>query len=191
MERKQRCQVFSGPPSQIDTIRSIQPTTSVIRAILPTVKSPEPHQHSALLAIPDNPLSPPTNDYVGVDEYFNNTPVCPDTGSQSDSHTAPGALRNNHTHLYQMSHLDRNSSAWNIRRNNQATQWKSVVIPQLVMVYLANRAETESGRVPPSPRPPPQCKCDRSALEVELINWDRKFSSCDYCCMRHSLTHVL
>jgi hypothetical protein len=173
-------------PSQIDALQFIQPTTGIIRAIAPTVESQQPHQHSAL---PGNPLSPPTNDYIGVDEDFNDTPVCPDSSSQSGWHTSTGVLRNNHTLLHQMHHLDSTSSAWNIHHNNQATQQKSVVIPQLVTVYLANRAETESGRVPLSPRPPHQCKCDRVALEVKLINWDRKFSLHDYSCTHRTLTN--
>ena len=174
--KRRRYPIFGAVPRQLDTLHSIQPTTS---AIVPTIESHQPHEHIVSIVVPDR-LSTPPNDYFGVDEYFNNTPVCPDTDAQSGSHTNPHALVNNGTLLHQTSHLDRPSSTWNIRRNNQVTQWRSVVIPQLIAVYLANRAQTESGRVPASQRTPYQCKCDRRALEVKLLDWDRKFSWCGY-----------
>jgi hypothetical protein len=89
LESTWRCPIFSGAP---DTLQFIQPTTGIIHTIVPTVESQWPHQHSALLAVLDNPLSPPTNDYIGVDEDFNNTPVCPDSGSQPSPHMAAGVL---------------------------------------------------------------------------------------------------
>ena len=144
LESRRRCPIFGATSI-------VQSTTGAIRATVPTVESQQLHQHSTSLAVPDNPLSPPTNDCIGVDQDFDNTPVRPDMGSQPSSHRAAGVLRNNDTLLHQTYHLGHTSLAWNTRRNNQATQWKSVVIPQLVTVYLANRAETESGRVPPSP----------------------------------------
>ena len=174
--KRRRYPILSTVPRQLDTLYSIQPTTSLI---VPIVESHQPHQHIVSIAVPDRP-SPPPNDYIGVDEYFNNTPVRPDTEAQSGSFTAANMLRNNGTHFHQTSHLDRPSSTWNIRRNNQATQWRSVVIPQLIAVYLANRAQTESGRVPASPKPPHQCKCERRALEIEFLDWDRKFSRRSY-----------
>jgi hypothetical protein len=54
-------------------------------------------------------------------------------------------------------------------------QWRTNVIPQLILVYLANRAETESRRAPLSTKPVHQCQCDRVALKVDLITWDHKF----------------
>lgn len=183
LEYKRRCPVFGIDPSEIDALKHRKLTNGI-----PTLESQQPHQHSALLA---GPLSPPTDDYIEINGDINDPSVRPDTSFQSSSHTTAGGLRNDRTVLRQLAHLDRTSSTWNTSRNIQAAQWKSVVIPQLVTAYLANRAETESGRLPPSPKPPHQCKCARVELKVELIAWDRKFSLCDHYCMEHSLMHIL
>jgi len=108
-------------------------------------------------------------------EDFNDMPVPLRLAAQSSSPIATG-LWDNRTLLCQTYHLDKVTPTWNMRRNSQAMQWKTNVIPQLIPVYLANRKETKTRRVPPSIKPVHQCQCKRVALKVELITWDRKFS---------------
>ena len=86
LEKRRRYPVFSGVPSHLDTLQSNQPTT---RAIVPTTESQQFHQYSMSITVPEYPLSPPSNDYIGVDS---NTPVRPNTETQSGSHTAASVL---------------------------------------------------------------------------------------------------
>jgi len=108
------------------------------------------------------------------------SPIQGDTAMSKDfthmlQSSSPTGLWDNHTLLHQAYHLDKVTSTWNMRWNSQAMQWKTNVILQLIQIYLANHAETESGRVPPSTKPVHQCQCNRVVLKVELITWDCKF----------------
>jgi hypothetical protein len=119
-------------------------------------------------------------------EDFNDVPVPPRVASQSSS---PIGVRDNHTLLCQTYHLDKVTPTWNTRRDSQAMQWKTTVIPRLIPVYLANRTETDSGRVPPYTKPVHQCQYKKVELKVELITWDRKFPA--LLKRAFSLTHVI
>ena len=111
IKKRQRYPILSTVPRQLETLQSIQPTTTTTSAIVPTVESQQPHQHIIPIVVPNHPLSLPPNDDIGVDEHLKTTPVRPDTEAQSGSHTAASVLQNNGTLLHQTSHLDRPSSS--------------------------------------------------------------------------------
>ena len=125
--------------------------------------------------VPHNPPSIPAGSIQDGPKSSNDSPVSFHVPLGSGLRTASG-MWDNHALLRQTQHLDDHTSAWNRRRNNQAIQWKSVTIPQLIPRYLANRAATQSGRSPPSPKLNHQCECNKVALKVKMVTWDRKFS---------------
>ena len=170
-ESKRRGPVFWDPGPKNITASVHQPNTPAHRTAPAPVKSPL--QHSPEPAAPHSPPSLP----VGGDEYeqeiFNDFPVSPHIPIGSGSRMS--RLRDNRALLRQTRHLDSHASAWKGRRDNQAIQWKSVAIPRVMPTYLANRAATESGRLPP-PKSYHQCQCEKAALKVEMVTWDRKCS---------------
>jgi len=111
-----------------------------------------------------------------------NTVNTPGSGSCPLSHPSSIYQQNNRAALRRTYHLDTIHSPWETRRNNQANQWRAIVIPRIIPAFLKNRAVTESGRLPPSPQPPARtrCQCTTVALTVDLVTWDRTFSSCPY-----------
>jgi hypothetical protein len=151
--------------------------TSLNTRVRHTAPAPveSPLQSSPGLAVPHSPPSLPVGGDEGGLESFNDSPVSPHVPLGSGLRTA-SSVRDNRALFRQTRHLDDHTSAWNRRRNNQATQWQSVAIPRLIPLYLANRAATESGRLPPPPMPNHQCQCNKVALKVEMVTWDRKFS---------------
>ena len=177
LERKRRSAVFQDTAFQ-SVIACAPHTNARVRHTAPApVKSPL--QCSPGLAVPHSPPSLPAEGDEGGLENFNDSPVFPHVPLGSSLRTASG-FRDNRALLRQTRHLDDHfddhSSAWNQRRINQATQWTSVAIPRLMPIYLANRTATESGRLPPPPKPDYQCQCNKVALKVEMVTWDRKFS---------------
>ena len=129
-----------------------------------------PRQHSSEPSVPHSPQSLS----AGGEEYeqvvFNDSPISSDIPIATNSR-----LRESRALLRQTRHRENHTSAWKRRRDKQAMEWKSVAIPRIMPTYLANRAATESGRLPP-PKPNHQCKCTKTVLKVELMTWDRKFS---------------
>jgi hypothetical protein len=114
------------------------------------VKSPL--QGSPGLAVPHSPpLLPAEGDEGGL-ENFNGSPVVPHVLLSSGLHTV-SSVQDNCALFHSTHHLDDHTSAWNQCCNKQATQWMSVAIPQLMLIYLANHVVTESGRLPPPPKP--------------------------------------
>ena len=137
-----------------------------------------PLQRSPGPTAPDSAPSLPAGGYEDEQVGFNDSPVLSDVPMGSGLR-GESCVRDNRALLRQTKHLDEHTSAWNERRKCQATQWKSVAIPRLMPGYLANRAATKSGRLPPPPsstEPNNQCQCNKVALKVELVTWDRKFS---------------
>ena len=178
--------MFKIRTSQLGTVqRTRRTTTGIGRPIATTADSTprSPDRRSPLPIILHSQPSTIINDDSFAFEGSNNTPGSPDASSQ----TLPGNIRNNRTFLRQTNHLDAIVPTWNTHRNNQTTQWKLVVIPRLITVYLANRAETKSGRIPPSLKPAPLCQCSKSALNVDLMTWDRTYFP---YYMGGSLTHI-
>lgn len=165
LQRKRRSEVFRYTP-----YIPINPPTHQPSHTTPA-PGESPLQNSPGHAVTNSP--PPL--LAGVDdgglEGFNNSPVSPHVplglGSAS-------GIRDNRALFRHAQHLDNHTPAWNRRRNNQATQWRSIAIPQLIPIYLANRAATESGRFPPLPLPNRQCQCNKVVLKVEMVTWDRK-----------------
>jgi hypothetical protein len=137
------------------------------------VKSPL--QGSPGLAVPHSPPLPPAEGDEGGLENFNGSPVVPHVPLSSGLHTA-SSVQDNRALFHRTHHLDDHTSAWNQHRNKQATQWTSVAIPQLMPIYLANRMATESGKLPPPPKPDFLCRCNKVSIKVEMMTWDRKFS---------------
>jgi hypothetical protein len=172
LERKRRHPILRNTETLRTTARSSKCTTGVGRAAVVTT-GPQHSLRQGPSSPPAHiPLLSPIHDDTAMWEDFNDVPISPRVASQSSS---PIGVRDNHTLLRQTYHLDKVASTWNTRRDSQAMQWKTTVIPRLIPVYLANRAETDSGRVPPSTKPVHQCRCKRVELNVELITWDRKF----------------
>ena len=171
IERKRRCPVFQAPAYIPNTTRAPQPSTGPAPVKSPLQRCPKP-------AVPSSPPSLPAGGDEDGSEGFSDSPVSSHVPLGSNLRTASG-YRDNRALLRQLRHLDDHTdhtSAWNKRRNNQAIQWKSVAIPRLMPTYLANRVATESGRLPPPPKPKHQCKCNKVASKVEMMTWDRKFS---------------
>jgi len=187
LECTRRLAVFTSRPSELSTAQPIRSTTAGIGRAIATTADPRPRSPNRRSPSPVTLHSPPPifiNDDSFVFDGSNNTPGASRTGSQ----TPPGDIRNNRTTLRQTNHLDAVTPTWNTRRSNQATQWKSVIIPKLIPVYLANRAKTKSGRTPPPLKPPHLCQCSTSALKVDLMTWDCTYSSDSH--MGCSLTHI-
>ena len=171
-----RSNIFKSKPRQTDAVQPTTTTTTGVGHAIATAQSPN---LSPILS--RSPPSLPINEDSFAFDESNNTPGSPGGASRT---TPPSNIRNN---LCQTNHPDAAASTWNTRRNSQATQWKSVVIPQLIPVYLANHAETKSGRISPSPKPPHLCQCNVLALKVELMTWDCTYS---FCYMGRSLTYL-
>ena len=133
----------------------------------PLQRSPEP-------AVPHSPPSLPAGGDEYGPEFFNDSSVSSHIPIGSGLRTT-SRPQDNRILFRQTRRLDNHTSAWKRRRDNQAVQWRTVAIPRLVPTYLANRAATESGRLPP-PKPNYQCQCERIALKVETVTWDHKFS---------------
>ena len=173
LERKRRSEVFQDTAYQPIIARDPQLNTRVRRTAPTPVKSPL--QRSPGLAAPHSPPLLPAAGDKGGPETFNGSPVGLHVLSEPGLCTA-SSVRDNRALLRQTHHLDDNTSAWNQCRNNQAIHWTSVAIPRLMPIYLANRAATKSGRLPPAPMPNYQCRCNRVAIKVEMVTWDREFS---------------
>ena len=134
-----------------------------------------PLQRSPGPAVPHSPPALPEGGYEDDQVCFNDSPGPSDVPLGSGPQAASG-VRDNHALFHQTKHLNDHTSAWNKHCNSQATQWKSVTIPQLMPTYLENRMAMKSGRLPPPPPPKPsnQCQCNKVALKVELVTWDHK-----------------
>ena len=173
LERKRRSAVFKYTPNIPFTSTALQ-LNARVRHTTPA-PGESPLQNSPGHAVPHSPPSLPADVEYGELEGFNDFTVSPHVPLGSGLCTT-SSVRNNRALFRQTRHLDNHTPAWNQRRNNQATQWKLVAIPQLIPIYLANRAATESGRLPPPPLPNFQCQCDKVALKIEMVTWDREFS---------------
>jgi hypothetical protein len=173
IKRRHRYEVFRGIAINPNPAHASQPNTHVHYTDPASINSPL--QRSLGSAVPP---SPPAGGYEGEQVSFNDSPVSSDVPLGSGLRAASG-VRDNRALLRQTKRTDGHTSSWNERRSSQAAQWKSVAIPRLMVTYLANRAATKSGRLPP-PAPPPkpdnQCQCNKVALKVELVTWDREFS---------------
>jgi hypothetical protein len=132
-------------------------------------------QSSSGHPVPHPPPPLPEEGDEGGLEVSNGSPVSPHVPLGSSLGTA-SSIRENWALFRQIHHLDDHTPVWNQCRNNQATQWQSITIPQLIPIYLANHVATESGRSPPPPMPNHQCQCKKVALKVEMVTWDHKFS---------------
>ena len=125
-ERRRHHAVFWDTSHTQLTASDCQLNTCAHRTAPVPVESPL--QHSLEPAVPHSPPSLP----AGGDEYgleiSNDSPVPSDipigSGLPPTSH-----LRNNRALFRQTWHLDSHTSAWKGRWDNQAIQWKSVVIP--------------------------------------------------------------
>ena len=174
LNRSRRHEVFSYyTADRPNTTRAPQINAGVHHTAPAPVTSPL--QRSPGPAVPHSPPPLPVGGDEGESEGFNDCPVSPNVPLGSGLPTVSWC-RDTRAPLRQTKHLDEHTSAWNKRRNSQATQWNTVSIPRLMPTYLANRAATESGRVPPPSRPNHQCQCNTVALKVEMVTWDRKFS---------------
>ena len=174
LNRSRRCEIaFQNTAYKPNTAHTPQTNTRTHRTVPAPVTSPL--QLSPGLAVPHSPPSLP----VGGEEYgpetFNGSPVSSHVPLGSGLPTASSG-RDNRALFRETQHPVDHKSAWTKRRHNQATQWRSIAIPRLMPTYLANRAATESGRSPPPPSPSHQCQCNKVALKVEMVTWDRKFS---------------
>ena len=172
-KRRHRYEVVQGIAENPNPARVSQPITRGHRMTPPSVDSP-----LQCSPCPTVPRSPPAGDYENEQVSFDDSLVSSDVPLESGLQAASGG-RNNRALLRQTKHLDDETSAWNERRNSQATQWKLVAIPRLMLPYLANRVATKSGRLtppPPPPKPITQCQCNKVALKVELVTWDSTFS---------------
>ena len=173
LERRRRSVVFQDTAYNPKTARAPQLNTRVHCTGPGPVKSPL--QRSPPLAVPHSPPSLPSGGDEDGPERFSESPVSSHIPLGSGLRMA-SSVRDNRALFRQTRHLDNHTSTWNERRNDQAIQWKSVAIPRLMPAYLANRATTESGRLPPPPKPNHQCQCVKVVLTVEMMTWDRKFS---------------
>ena len=172
LERKRHSKICHYTANTPIIAPAHQPSTLVHHTTPATGETP--FQGSPGLEVPHSPPSLPEVDYSGLED-LNNSPASPRVPSGSDLCMAP-SVRNNSALLRQTKHLDDHTPAWNQRRNNQATQWRSVAIPQLIPIYLANRATTESGKLPSPLMPNHLCQCNKLALKVKMVTWDRKSS---------------
>ena len=125
--------------------------------------------------MPHSPPSLPVGGDESEPEGFNDSTVSSDVPLGSGLPTA-SQYRNNRALFCQIKHIDDetkhvddHTSAWNKRRNNQATQWNTVAIPRLMPIYLANHAATESGRLPPPPKPNHQLTESQVVQESETL----------------------
>jgi len=174
LERGRRVEVvFQNTAYKPNPARAPQVNTRVHRTAPAPVTSPL--RRSPGPAAPHSPPSLPEGGIEYEPDSFNISPVSSHVPLGSGLHRASSA-RDNRALFRQTQHLDDNTSAWTKRRHNQATQWRSIAIPRLMPAYLANRAATESGRLPPQPKPETQCRCNKVALKVELVTWDRQSS---------------
>jgi hypothetical protein len=169
LERSRRCEVaFQNPACTSNTAHALQVNTRVHRTA--PAHATSPLQHSPGPAVPHSPPSLP----AGGEEYglegFNHSPV------SSHVPLGSGCVRDNRARFRQTKRVGDHTTSWTKRRHSQATQWRSIAIPRLMPTYLANRAATKSGRLPPPPRNNHQCQCNKVALKVEMVTWDRKFS---------------
>ena len=177
LESSRRCEVFQYTAYQPNTTCPPQVDTRVHSTA--SAPSPSPLQHSPGPAEPQSPPSLPTEGGDYDTGSFHGSPLSPHVPLGSGLRGA-ASIRDNRALFRQTQHLDDHTSAWNKRRNNQSAQWRSVTIPRLMPIYLANRAATESGRLPPPPKPNHLCQCIKVTSKVEMITWDRKFSP--HCC---------
>jgi hypothetical protein len=174
LERSRRCEVaFQNTAYKTNTPHAPQINTRMHHTVPAPVTSPL--QRSPGLAVSHSPPSLPAGGEEYGPECFNGSPVSSHVPLGSGLLTASSG-RDNRALFRQTQHPDDHKSAWTKRRHSQAAQWRSIAIPQLMPTYLANRAATESGRSPPPLRPPHQCQCNKVALKVEMVTWDRKFS---------------
>ena len=173
IERKRRAPIFWDTGYRPNTAGVPQIDTHVHRTIPAPVKSSL--QRSPGPAVQHSPPSLPTGGDEGEPESFKDSPVSSHAPLGSGLRTASN-VRDNRALLRQTRHLDNHTSARNERPNDQVAQWVSVAISRLIPTYLANRAATESGRLPPPPKPNHQCQCNKEALQVEIMTWGRKFS---------------
>ena len=171
-ESRRRSTVYWPTKYQQPTANDRQLNTCAHHTAPAPVKPPL--QHSPAPAVPHRPPSLPEEGDEYEQEIFNNSPVSSHIPIGSGLRTT-SCRQENRALLHQTQHLDNHTSAWKGRRDNQAMQWKSVAIPRIMPSYLANRAATESGRLLP-PKPNHQCQCTKTALNVEIMTWDRKFS---------------
>ena len=176
LKRRHRYEIFQGFADNMNTTHVSQSNTHV-RCMAPASVD-SPLQHSPGPAVPHSPPELPEGGYEDEQVCFNNSPV-PSNVPLGSGPQAASSVQDNRALFRKTKHLDDHTSAWNKRHNSQATQWKSVTIPQLMPIYLENRAATKSGRLPPPPPPPPrpnnQCQCNKVALKVNLVTWDQKF----------------
>jgi hypothetical protein len=123
LECKRRSAVFRDTDYQPIITPALQLNACVRRTAPAPVKSPlqrSPEPHS-----PPSPLA--EGDEGGL-ENFNDSPLVPHVPLSSGLRTA-SSVRDNRALFHQTYHLDNHTSAWNQRRDNQATQWTSVAIP--------------------------------------------------------------
>src|SRR5258706_9582036 len=158
---RHRYQVFQGIANNPNTACDSQLNTRVHHMAPASVNSPL--QRSPGPAVLYSPPSLPEGGYEDEPGSFNDSPVSSHVIVGSDLHVVSG-VQDNHALFHQTKHLDDHTSAWTGCHNNQATQWKSVTIPQLMPTYLANRAVTKSGGLPPPPPPPPGQVTNASAI---------------------------
>ena len=173
LERRRRWEVFQDTVYKPNTTRP--PQFNAHAHCTGPASDKSPLQHSAGPAVWHSPPSLPVGGDEDGPESFNDYPVSSHVPLGSGLRPA-SCVPENRVPFRQTQHLSDHTSAWNGRRNNQAIQWKSVAIPRLMPAYLANCAATESGRLPPPPKPNHQCQCNKVALRVEMVTWDRKFS---------------
>jgi len=167
--RNRRINSSQGTAYQTTLARTPQLNTRVRR----TAPAPVISLHTPKPTVLHIPPSVPAECDEGGPDIFNASPVRPHVSLVPGLHM-PSRVRDNRALLRQTRHLDSNTTPWNQRRGDQAANWTSVTIPRLVPIYLANRAATESGRSPPPPKPNVQCKCNKVAIKVEMVTWDRK-----------------
>jgi hypothetical protein len=173
LESKHHSEVFYDTAYKPTVARADQVNTCV-RPTAPVIVE-SPVQSSPGHAVPHSPPPLPAAGDKGGLESFNGSPVSPHVPLGPGLHMV-SSIRDTRALFCQTHHLNDHTPEWNQWRNNQATQWQSVTIPQLLPIYLANCAATESGKSPPPPRPPHQCQCNKVALKVEMVTWDHKFS---------------
>jgi hypothetical protein len=173
LEHRRRSRLFCDGGNKSNNACAPQFNARAYRTAPAPITSPL--QRGSGPTVPHSPPSLPTGGDEDGPNHFNYSPPSSHVPLGSGLPT-PSRVRDNRALLRQTRHLDHHTSAWNERRNNQATQWKLFTIPRLMPIYLANRAATESGRLPPPPKPNYQCQCNKVALIVEMVTWDRKFS---------------
>ena len=169
LERSRRCKVAFQ-----DTSYQLQIDTRVHNTV--PVPLPSPLQDNpGPAALHSAPLLPAGGEDNGL-EFFNDSPVSSHVPMVGSGLLTASSGKNNRARSRRIQHPEDHTSAWTKRRHSQAAQWRLIAIPRLIPTYLANRAATESGRLPLPPRPSHQCNCNKVALKVEMVTWDRKFS---------------